>query len=72
MIDTRRLSPEVWMQDRQAFFFQLENRRFGDRATFCVTWTTLRDVRPSDAVDPVADFDALRSLIYSGALERVR
>ena len=60
------------MPDRQAFFFQLQDRPFGERATFCVTRSTLEEMRPGNPFDPVEAFDALRSVIYSAALERVR
>lgn len=60
------------MPDRQAFFFQLQDRPFGERATFCVPRSTLEDMRPGSPFDPVEAFDALRSVIYSAALERVR
>lgn len=72
MTTTRRLSPEIWVAEREAFIFQFQDRRFGDRASFCVPQATLKEMRPRYPFNPAAAFDALRSLIYSAALERVR
>ena len=72
MTYSRRLTPEAWVSDREAFVFQLQDRRFGDRATFCVPLTTLKEMRPAYPFVPAVAFDALRSVIYSAALEHVR
>ena len=72
MTHSRQLSPEIWVSDREAFVFRLQDHRFSDRATFCVPQTTLKELRPAYPFDPAVAFDALRSVIYSAALERVR
>ena len=70
--DPRSFSPEVWVQERKAFIFHCENRRFGDKATFCVTQSALQDLEPQLRFEPEAAFDALRPVIYGAALERMR
>ena len=70
--EARNFSPEVWVKERKAFIFQCENRRFGDKATFCVTQLALQDLEPQLRFEPSAAFEALRPVIYGAALECMR
>ena len=72
MPDPRSFSPEVWVQELNAFTFQCENQRFGDRATFCVTQSALQVLEPDLHFDAAAAFEALRPLIYGAAVECMR
>ena len=73
MPDPRSFSPEVWVQECEAFTFRCENQRFGDRATFCVTQSALQDLEPElSALTAAAAFEALRPVIYGAARERMR
>ena len=70
--DPRDFSPEVWVKERKAFIFQCNDRRFGDKATFCVPQVALQDLEPQLRFEPSAAFEALRPVIYGAALERMR
>ena len=72
MTPARSFSPETWVPDREAFIFRFQDRSFGDKATFCVPGSTLKEMQHRHPFDPVAAFDTFRSVIYRVALERIR
>ena len=72
MKESRSFSSEIWVSDREAFIFRCTDQRFGDRSTFCVPRSTLQALKPRHRFMPAAAFEALRTLIYLAATERLR
>jgi hypothetical protein len=64
---TYRISPEVWVGEREAYIFRCRGGALGTISTFCVHRYTLKELRPDCGLAEA--FDCFRAPIYQAAVE---
>ena len=62
------MGPEIWLADRDLFQFHCQDAARGNRWTFCVPGSALRDLQPDAGVNLQDAFDLFRGKICAVAI----